>query len=85
MITGGTITHRADLLDGTNVITMTAMSGSGPNLDTLEVFPNQHSNIGTWRGNFDNSGSLFIVSSQAILESIKRRNVVDQSSTGKSF
>jgi hypothetical protein len=28
----GTVTHRADLLDGTNIITVTAMSNSGPNL-----------------------------------------------------
>jgi hypothetical protein len=31
----------------------------------LEVFPNSHSNIGTWRGNFDNSGTLY-VNNQAI-------------------
>jgi hypothetical protein len=61
----GAVHHRADLLDGTNVITLTAMENSGPNLDTLEIFPNQHANIGTWRGNFDNSGTLY-VNNQAI-------------------
>ena len=56
----GTVYHRGDLLDGTNVITLTAMENSGPNLDSMQVFPNQHQNIGTWRGNFDNSGELYV-------------------------
>ena len=61
----GTVHLRADLLAGTNVITLTAIRNSGPNLDTLEVYPNGHSNIGTWRGNMDNSGTLF-VNNQAV-------------------
>ncbi len=56
----GTVTHRADLVSGTNVITLTAMSNSGPNLDTLEVFPNGASELGHWRGNFDNTGTFFV-------------------------
>ena len=56
----GTVQHRADLVSGTNVIVLTAMSNSGPNLDTLEVYPNGASEIGHWRGNFDNTGTFFV-------------------------
>ena len=56
----GTVRHRADLVSGTNVIVMTAMENSGPNLDTLEVYPNGAQELGHWRGNFDNSGTFFV-------------------------
>ena len=39
---------------------MTAMENSGPNLDTLEVYPNGAQELGHWRGNFDNSGTFFV-------------------------
>ena len=54
------VRHRADLVSGTNTITLTALSNSGPNLDSLEVLPNGHSSIGHWRGNFDNSGTFYV-------------------------
>jgi len=56
----GTVRHRADLVSGTNTITMTAMQNSGPNFDSLEVLPNGDASIGHWRGNFDNSGQFYV-------------------------
>jgi hypothetical protein len=56
----GTVRHRADLLSGKNTIVLTATVNSGPNLDSLEVYPHGHRNIGHWRGNFDNSGTLYV-------------------------
>ena len=61
----GTIRHRVDLLSGHNTITLTAKGNSGPNIDTLEVYPNGDAAIGHWRGNMDNSGT-FYVNGQAI-------------------
>ena len=61
----GVVSHSADLLAGTNIITLTAMRHSGPNVDAMEVFPMGHSNIGHWRGNMDNAGTLY-VNNQAV-------------------
>ena len=55
-----TVRHRADLVSGTNTITLTAMQNSGPNLDTLEVYPNGAAEIGHWRGNLDNTGTVYV-------------------------
>ena len=61
----GTVTKRVDLVAGHNTITLTASSGSGPNIDTIELFPNGDSRIGHFRGNLDNSGTVY-VNNQAI-------------------
>jgi hypothetical protein len=48
------------LLDGDNTIVLTAMSNSGPNLDSIEVFPHDDHELGSAFVDVDNEYQLFI-------------------------
>jgi hypothetical protein len=60
-----TVSTRVDLVAGTNVIALAAISNSGPNIDTIELYPNGDQRIGHFHGNLDNSGTVY-VNNQAI-------------------
>ena len=48
------------LLDGENTIVLRAVSNSGPNIDSIEVFPHDDREIGSAFVDVDNEYSLYI-------------------------
>ena len=58
--TWGKVYIEGMLLDGENTIVLRAVSNSGPNIDSIEVFPHDDREIGSAFVDVDNEYSLYI-------------------------
>ena len=58
--TWGKVYVEGMLLDGDNTVVLTAIQNSGPNIDSIEIFPHDDHEIGTAFVDVDNEYSLYI-------------------------